>query len=369
MSEQRMRTTLRHIALILTVGLGFVVASCDKSPTRPSVQPPGTPNAPPAVTVVRIEIIAPASIEPNASAQLTANAIKSDGSVENVTSQTQWTSTNTRVLQVSSAGIVSAGERGEANLNARYQNRNATARMMVLPSGTFRLNGQVTDSGFPLEGVTVAVIGGTGEGLTSLTGTTGDYVLYGVGGQVRLHAKKEGYVNRIEEVQVTENRALSFEMAFAGERRDLSGTYTLNLAATGCASTPLPDSAQNRSYVAVVEQSGPQLTVRLSGADFIVTNGYGDHFSGFVSADGKVTFSIGDAYYYYYYYGHFDFVERLSPTSALLVNGIVNATSSPTLMSGALNGSILLAQGTTAPFTRYSAQCYSRDHRFEMRRR
>jgi hypothetical protein len=219
-----MRTNLRHIALILTVGLGLVIASCDKSPTRPSVQPTGTPDAPPAVTVVRIEIIAPASIEPDASAQLTANAIKSDGSVENVTSQTQWTSTNARVLQVSSAGIVTAGERGEANLNARYQSRNATARMMVLPSGTFRLNGQVTDSGFPLEGVTVAVIGGTGEGLTALTGTTGAYVLYGVAGQVRLHAKKEGYVNRIEEAQVTENRALSFEMAFAGERRDLSGT-------------------------------------------------------------------------------------------------------------------------------------------------
>jgi hypothetical protein len=365
-----MRTNLRHIAFILTVGLGLVVASCDKSPTRPSVQPTGTPAAPAAVTVARIEIIAPASIEPGASAQLTANAIKSDGSVENVTSQTQWTSTNARVLQVSSAGIVTAGERGEANLNARYQNRNATAPMMVLPGGTFRLNGQVTDSGFPLEGVTVAVIGGTGEGLTTLTNTTGAYVFYGVAGQVRLHAKKDGYLNRIEELQVTENRAFGFEMKIDGQRRDLSGNYTLNLAATGCASTRLPDSAQNRSYAATVQQNGPQLTVRLSGADFIVTNGNGDHFSGFVSADGKVTFAISNtsSYYYYYYSGHFDFVERLNPTSALLVTGSVNATSSPTLISGDLNGSILLSQGTTAPFMRYSAQCYSANHRFEMRR-
>ena len=346
-------------------------ASCDKSPTRPSVQPTGTPSAPAAVTVVRIEIIAPASIEPNASAQLTANAIKSDGSVETVTSQTQWTSTNARVLQVSSAGLVTAGERGETNLIARYQNRNATARMMVLPSGTFRLNGQVTDSGFPLEGVTVAVIGGTGEGLTTVTDTTGAYAIYGVAGPIRLHAKKDGYLNRIEEVQVTENRALGFEMAVDGQRRDLSGTYALNITAAGCGSR-LPDSAQNRSYVAAVEQSGPQLTVRLSGADFIVTRGYGDHFSGSVSADGKVRLVLGDPYsyyYYYYYYGHFDFVERLNPTSALLVKGIVNATSSPTLISGTLDGSILVSLGTTAPFTRYSAQCSSRDHRFEMRRR
>ena len=365
-----MPTNRRQIGIVLTVGLGLIVASCDKSPTRPSVQPPtGTPGAPVAGSVVRIAITAPASIEPGGSGQLTANAIKSDGSVENVTSQAQWTSTNARVLQVSSAGIVTAGERGEANLNARYQNRSGTAQMMVLPGGTFRLSGQVSDGGFPLEGVTVTVIGGTGEGLTTLTGTTGAYALYGVAAQVRLHAKKDGYLNRIEEVQVTENRALGFEMAVDGQRRDLSGTYTLNLTATRCASA-LPDAGQNRSYVAAVEQKGPQLTVRLSGADFIVNNGRGDHFSGFVSVDGKVTFAISDAYYYYYYnYGHFDLVERLNPTGALLVTGIVNATSSPTLISGALDGSILVSQGTTVPFTRYSARCYSRDHRFEMRRR
>ena len=365
-----MPSNRRHLRLILTTVLGLVAVSCDKSPTRPTVQPNGTPGAPaPAAGLVSIAIVAPGLIEPGGSAQLTANAIKSDGSVENVTGQTQWFSSSTGVLQVNSAGIATAGERGEANINARYQNRSATARIMVLPGGTFRLSGQVTDSGFPLEGVSVTVIGGTGEGLTTLTSATGAYALYGVAAQVKLHAKKDGYLNRIEEVQVTDHSAFGFEMAVDGQRRDLSGTYTLNLAATGCSTSRLPDSTQSRSYVASVQQNGPQLTVRLSDADFIVTNGYGDHFSGFVSADGKVTFTIGDAYYYYYYYGHFDVVERLNPTSALLVKGIVNATSTSTVMSGTLNGSILLTLGTTAPFMRYSASCYSRDHRFEMRRR
>jgi hypothetical protein len=368
-----MPTRFRYIALILTLGLGLVAASCDKGPTRPSVQTTGTPGALAALPVVRIAITVPDAIDPGASAQLTANAIRSDGSVENVTGQTQWTSTNARVIQVSSAGIVTGGERGEANLNARYQNRSATARMMVLPGGTFRLIGQVTDGGFPIEGVTVVVLGGTGEGLTTLTGPTGAFALYGVGGQVRLQAKKEGYLNRIEEVLVTEHRSMGFEMTIDGPRRDLHGTYTLtvipNVTSIGCPSTRFPDSIQNRSYIADVEQSGPKLTVRLSGADFIVTNGYGDHFSGFVSADGKVTFNVGDAYYYYYYYGHFDFVERLNPASALLVKGTVNATSNPTLISGLLEGSILVSVGVTAPFMRYTASCFARDHRFEMRRR
>jgi hypothetical protein len=355
------------IALAVALGLGVGAASCDKGPARPSALPPGTA----AVTLVRIEIVAPASVEPDGSAQLTASAIKSDGSVENVTSQTQWSSGNAAVLQVSSAGVVSGAARGEATINARYQSQSATARIMVLPSGTFRLNGEVTNSGLPLDGVTVAVIVGTGEGLTAVTSATGAYALYGVAGRIRLHVKKAGFENRIEEVDVRENRAVNIEMSFDGDAGNLSGTYALALEVDGCASA-IPDNIRRRSYIATVEQDGSKLSVHLSGADFIVFNGRGDHFDGFVGHDGKITFAIGDAFYYYYYYysfiGDFDLVERLSPTSALVVAGTVNAASTSSGISGVLSGSVALTQGVVAPFTRFSANCHSAAHRFEMRR-
>lgn len=75
-------------------------ASCDKNPTSP--RPPQQPGPSSPVTTVRLELVAPAKIAPGESVQLAANAIKSDGSVENVSSKTNWSATNfSQVLQLS----------------------------------------------------------------------------------------------------------------------------------------------------------------------------------------------------------------------------------------------------------------------------
>ena len=300
---------------------------------------------------------------------MTANAFKSDGSVENVTSQAQWTSSNAAVLRVESPGVFNALSRGEATINARFGSRSATAQIMVLPAGTFRLTGRISDGSLPLDGVTLTVIEGTGKGLTNVTDGSGAYALYGVAGRVTLHAKKGGFKNSIEEIDVSRNRELDFEMRFDGERGALTGTYTLQLEATPCVS--LPENTRKRTYTANVQQHGSRVTVKLSGADFIVSNGRGDHFAGSVGSGGKVTFVIGDFYYYYYWYnyfgGEFDLVERVD-SNALVVAGTVSATSTSSRISGVLNGHIALAQGLTAPFTRFTAKCLSSSHRFDMRR-
>ena len=239
----------RLIAAAMTTGLVVALVSCDKSPTSPRLpQPPSAPGPAPGPTLVRVEIIAPPSIEPGASTQLRANAVKSDGSVEDVTSQSQWTSSDTRVLEIRVADgiVVTARARGEATITARYQSRSAGVGMMVLPNGTFRLTGVITDSGVPIEGVALEVIGGTGQGLTTVSRANGSYAFYGVGGDVRVRAAKQGDVNRFIEAQVTAHRAMDFEMALSGERRNLSGMYTLNLTAMCSANTtrPLPAEAQ-----------------------------------------------------------------------------------------------------------------------------
>lgn len=360
----------RPTVLIATLGLGLAVASCDKSPTRPSnATAPTGPGFVSASPVVRIEISGPASVEPGGSAQLTAKAIKADASVEDVTSKASWYSSNHSVVQFSAPGLASARERGEAFIYVNYDRKSASGQVIVLPEGTFRVAGQVTDAGLPLDGVTVTVIGGPGDGLTGVTSNTGAYALYGVAGHVRLHAKKDGFENRIEDLEVTSHRALDFEMAFGGERGNLSGTYEMSLEASGC--DALTGDARRRSYVAAVEQHGARLTVRLSGADFILINGRGDRFTGTVDQGGRISFAIGDAYYYYYYhyfFGDFDLVERLNSTSALVVTGTVEATTSAAGISGTLNGRVALTQGVSAPFTRFAANCASNAHRFEMRR-
>ena len=360
----------RYVAVSAALGLVLVFASCDKSPTSPR---PSDQSSSSTATTVRLELVAPSEIAPGESVQLTANAIKSDGSVENVSSQAQWT-TGPNVVQLSSTGLATGKDRGEQVVSARFSGRSATARIFVLPKGTFRLAGTVQDSGLALENVALTVIAGVGEGLTALSGADGAYVLYGVSGPVRIQLKKEGYLNDVQQIDVTAHRTQDFVLVAERPRKDYSGTYTLTVSAgEPCRSSSpygFPDEAKRRVYTANVSQDGGRLTVTLTGADFIVTNGYGDRFFGFVDASDALTFPIGVAFDFYYYYdGHLDIVERFRST-ALSINGTVTARGAPSRISGTLNGSILIFDRSAPPFQAvFSSRCRATAHDFEMVRR
>jgi hypothetical protein len=362
-----MRIRSRYVAVVAATGLLLVVAACDKkSPTSPASPPPGPTST---ASGVRLELIAPPEIAPGESVQLTANAIKSDGSVENVSNQAAWTTSGTSVMQVSSTGLATGKNRGEAYVYAQITERSASARIFVLPKGTFRLAGTIQDSGFGIAGVTVTVTSGIGEGLTTLSRADGFYALYGVSGPVQLQVKKEGYSNAIQQIDVTSHRTYDFNMVAERPRTDYRGTYTLTIsAASPCRSTsgPFPEEAKRRVYTASVEQDVGLLTVTLSDADFIVTNGSGNRFSGFTDPTGTMTFPIGEIW------GgeliRFDIVERFSG-GALLVSGTVSASGTPQRIAGTLNGSILISNSTSAPFDPYLSYCGSETHGFEMVRR
>lgn len=363
-----------YVAIGATILVAIGLASCD-SRERAAVQPSTGPSSvTPVPGLVRVDLIAPASIAPGESVQLTANAVKSDNSVENVSERAAWQSSDPRVVEISSSGVAKAIARGEAMITVRFQSRGASTRTFVLPAGTYRLSGTVTDSGFVVVGATVAVIGGVGEGLSTITDGNGTYALYGVRDRVRLHAKVDGYLNRIEEIDVTDHRTLNFEMIPDHQRTDLRGSYTLTIARTACLSwTGAPP--ESRSYEATVAQDGPQLTVTLSGADFIVTGGRGNSFTGVLDGGNRVTFAIGDPIYYYEYYnfGHYDLVERISNTSSLLISGKVTAGLTARGISGTLNGAFMVTQAALPPLppatTLIQAYCYGTAHRFEMVRR
>src|SRR5262245_54945995 len=84
-------------AAMLVVGF----AACDRGPENPiRPGPPPTPPTPPTtpVSIVRLDLVGPTEIAPHESVQLTLNAVKTDGSVENVTAQANWTSTVEQVV-------------------------------------------------------------------------------------------------------------------------------------------------------------------------------------------------------------------------------------------------------------------------------
>ena len=363
----------RPVSVISAAVLVLAFTSCnDNSPTSPTPPPPTGPPAPTPATVVRLELVAPSEIEPGESVQLTANAVKSDGSVENVSSMAQWFPSNSTVLQVSSTGLATAKNRGEQFVSARFAGRFANARIFVLPRGTFRIQGVVKETGFGIGGVTLSVISGVGEGLTTTSDPAGFYALYGVSGPVQIHTKLEGYANAIHQVNVTAHAQRDLEIVADRARSDYRGDYELTISvASPCRFNTgvLPDAAKRRVYTASIAQNGAVLTVTLSGADFVVVNGRGRSFTGFVDVNGGVRFVVGDAFYYYYYYGGtFDIAERITDFT-LLISGIADLVGTPARLSGPFQASIVTSRNTTRPFTPLVAQCHGSVHGFEMVRR
>jgi hypothetical protein len=312
-------------------------------------------------------------MEPDASAQIKATAIRSDGSREDITAATRWATTDSRVLHVEAGGLVTARGRGEADIIAHYEvSSTASARVLVLPAGTFRLDGVISDSGQGLEGAHVEVIKGTGAGLRATSNWSGAYALYGVAGNVKVHVRKGGYLNQRHDLPVIEHRSLNVEMALEQARRDLSGAYSLVIEPGACGfGGSLPDTISRRTYQATVEQDGPRLHVELSGAEFIVTNGKGDNFTGLLEGNRKVKFLIAGSWAYYYYNDpayRFDISERVSPSSAFLVGGSVTAVADEAGIVGSLDGWLVLVDDVAPPFVGTSAYCWSSAHRFTMRR-
>jgi hypothetical protein len=362
----------RDVAVCAALGLVLVFASCsNKSPTSPRATQQGPSST---VTTVRLELVAPSAIAPGESVQLTANAIKSDGSVENVSSQAQWTPAGSPVVQLSPTGLATGKDRGEQVVSARFNGRSASAPILVLPKGTFRLAGSVQESGFGLENVALTVTSGIGQGLTTLSGVDGAYALYGVSGPVGIELKKEGYLNDVQQIDVAAHRTQDFVLVAERPRKDYSGIYTLTVSAgepcRSFSAYAFPEEAKRRVYTANVTQDGGRLTVTLTDADFIVTNGYGNRFFGFVDTSDALTFPIGVAFDFYLYYdGHLDIVERFRST-ALSINGTVTARGTPSRISGTLNGSILIMNRPAPPFQPvFGPGCPSAAHDFEMIRR
>ena len=357
----------RRLSVMAAIGLVLLFASCErKSPTSPPPLP--TPTAP-TPALVRLELVAPTGIAPGETVQLTANGVRADGSVENVSAKAQWTPATSGVLTVSSTGLATGRDRGEVVVRAHFGGLSANARVYVLPTGTFRIYGQLHEGGVGLENGTVTVMTGIGAGLTAVTNSSGTYVIYGVSGSVQIQAKKDGYLDANLQLNVTTHNQTFFStpMVPNQSRADYSGSYTLTISAQPVCPTgpaPFPDAARRRSYIAsVVQDNSGQLFVSLSGADFIVHNGYGDDIFGRVTSFGEFRFYLGPDYYYP---GEFTIAERFGDT-ALLVEGSVTARGTPDLISGSMSGRIIVAGTPSHPFTPLGASCPT--DRFEMVRR
>lgn len=342
----------------MILGAGLVAASAlscgDKSPGGPSPTP--TPTTPPAPThtVKAVTIAGPASVAPGASAQFTAMLQLADGTEKAATSARWFSSLNVVLAVDANTGVATsryADIWGEATLGVEALSldgvgligqRTASREILVLPDGTFRIVGVVTDGDDPAAGIPDVLLEvRLSEDLSARTvtytrtGSTGQYALYGVPAESYLHVRRGGYLPVTEHVRIAGHASRDFKLRVDGNVPSLVGTYTMTVDATNCTrfSQLLDPQYRLRTYTATIQQSGARLTVRLSDAQF----GPGsDGFSGIVTLTGAdmQLRSFYNPYYYPSYPPQPDVAERLGDGTYLETSGHARLTGTPDSLSG-----------------------------------
>ena len=346
-------------ALVILVALPAAVGACGDSPAAPTPPPAGAP-APPGVTPFdqRLEISGPREIAPGASQRYVATVYMSDGSSRDVTAQAAWSSNNPTVLAVGADGMTTGSQNGEATLRAALGLVNTSREIIVVPAGTFRLFGTVTEAGVAGYGVAAARVTLTtdrGATFSSTTNPGGRFALYGVAGAARLEIERDGYQPFVESLSVADHHTMSIDLRRAAPHRDVAGTYSLTIAAADSCAVALPAEARSRTYRAVVTQRGPLLTVTLAEASFV-----GDHksFQGTIDTD-RPGFYLAEWTDRLPSYP--EVVERLN-ASWFIPTGRVTTTLTEQGMAGTLHGVIGVYDAAGGEPLRPLATCESGNH-------
>jgi hypothetical protein len=298
-------------------------------------------------------------------ARYSVMARMSDGSERDVTNEAQWYGSD--AVSISGPGLVTGRVPGVAELTAVVGGQRVPGRVTVLPAGTYRLGGRVheTDAPYPWVGVTgaqVDVTTGTGARLSTFTGSAGEYRFDGVGGEVTLLVTKDGYQSVEAKFGVAFHRTYDIELPLLTPRADVSGLYTLTVAAAdqcavGLGQGHLPEEARVRTYTAAVRQDGPTLRLTLGGATFCC----GSEFIGKVVPGGiEFFFPWGDGNEWPYV------AEHLPASRFFFMAGNVVAAGSARRFAGVLSGDIRLHE--TSIFAPAIAWCSSTTHQVVLSR-
>jgi hypothetical protein len=245
------------------------------------------------------------------------------------------------VIRFTSAGVAvaDASGRGETPVSALYGGKSGSIQVLVLETGSFKLSGVVSESGGgSLDGVTVAVLSGTGQDLQATTGGHGHYALYGVAGPVRLRAAADGFAPQVHDVVVVGNDATdTFALTRLAAPADVSGVWTMTVSPSPSCRAGLPVIARGRTYQVQFTQQDTHLQVEISSPTLQVFNPYGNDDSILGS---RVRFIfVGDTDY-----GEWStpaLYDHLSATETFGFDGSVDGTVTGSEIRGTMNGDLV----------------------------
>ena len=339
-----------------------IVAGCDDPPSP-------TPTGPITPVIVRLEISGPDTIAPGRSAQMTAFAHFSDGVRQPVAARDVVWGSNVLVLRMNADGVATALDQvGDTTINASWPiflggTRPGGGKVItIVPGGTFRMVGRVTDAEAPSVPVPGALIEVTPGPLVTTTDIAGQYKLYGVPAEATVRITMGGFQAVERRLTLTAHATQDFNLPPDGARPVLSGPYTLAIdVGSACSDSNFSNDHRHRRYEAVLTQNGGNVDVALVEPRFRVNSaGRGKGFSG-VAFSGGATFTLlnwdpdltgADPLDYP------DVVELLPDGTVLVPQGAVTMTGTAAGLSGQMgSGSVMVRYGAGFPSGSFFGGC------------
>ena len=197
------------VSFVIASGLAFLTWACSGGGSGSNTSTTPSAPTPPAATVAAIQVVGLAPLV-GSSAQFAASATMSSGSVQAVTSQATWVTSNASVATVTNTGVVAGIAAGPVDIMATYQNVSGTAHVTIVSPtpATIAITGTVTDgtSGGVLPGISVAA-----AGQTTATNAAGTYTLANISpGNITVTASAVGYQTLSQSVLTTANARVDF---------------------------------------------------------------------------------------------------------------------------------------------------------------
>ena len=373
-----MRKLLVTVGAIAGIASATLAAACGDGDDR---RGPDTGPSPPSFAEVTITS-GPGTLAPGQSAQYTASVRMSDGTVKTAAEAgVRWSSAHARMLRADASGLVTALDMvGETTLKAAVGPLNVTTEIRavmtitVVPEGTYRMVGTVTEaesSSLAIAGARVEVTPGA---FVTSTDSAGRYKFYGVPADAQLRVTADGYLPHERSLRLTGHATEDVPLTLSGPRQTIDGPYTLAIDSANTCGLALAPALHHRSYEVVATQTGTEVVVALTEPRFRVENGRGNRFTG--SIRGAVaTLDLGYFDEEALLFGGTSFfgpmpypsvVERIPDGTFLVVTGTAVITPSSGSLSGNLDGA-LSAWGAGFPASpSFFGACYSRTHRFTL---
>lgn len=151
-------------------------SACTGSNTTPSTAPSATTPASVSVNCQTTTLTTAGQ-----QTQCSASVVLSNGTIQDQTLASQWSSSNAGIASVSATGLVTAVSSGTVTITATFQGvHGAQAVAVALP--TLTLAGTLIDgtSHGILPNITVQIVSGTNVGKTAVTDSSGNYVMSGL---------------------------------------------------------------------------------------------------------------------------------------------------------------------------------------------